>query len=663
MLVRCIGFMVINQFAMSNRNLVKLRNIDYLGRGYNSITANPRDPIDTQFQQAVVDLQYTKNVESKDGQWMLPDNSEALQNDACTKQVMLSTILGSESYLKALDAEVSVAAGIPKLPISFTGSADYGTIMKGTSLSNNIYMEASALCLRYKALLQSEATLVLTENFITAVNGLKQETDMSKYIDFISNFGTHYVTEMSMGSKYIVRFEIQESKWAKMTNEKIDVGAGAELSFMKMGFGFKAGAKTETAKLEKFESYVSKKEEKYIGSRPATTCKFEDWAAESLNYLLPVRIKIKDLRMLLDEKYFPEIGQTKLDAMKVELKKAMDAYCEKAVDSTYCGLIKAEFKPDVNAEEKTTILPTKPQVPPTEPVGGPTTQATTLAELVVVEKKGKGVYYLDCPTGTKVLYCGIKAGYLDFYTNDDFRYAAPVSLSRCECYDNADESMVCQATCIRSTILQIQYKLVNNTLALVPCPSGYNVVGCSLFSKQIGYQRSVMFLPYSSEMCACGFVYGLCYAYCAPTTAITKYEIYKSRGDGSAKTTCPAGSYVLGCGLKVFIDEIDSWKEYARSVYRKSDSECACADSRTLDCYAICGVLKISARELNRYRRDTQGIRSSLLNETGTCMLDVDIQDSEDPEMLNKSAGASPIPEIKILGLLLAGLFLTGFLF
>ena len=62
----------------------KLTNIDFLGKGYNIIEANPHGAVQEQgFGEGVIDLTYKSNKLTADGKWQLPDDTEAIQMNVC----------------------------------------------------------------------------------------------------------------------------------------------------------------------------------------------------------------------------------------------------------------------------------------------------------------------------------------------------------------------------------------------------------------------------------------------------------------------------------------------------------------------------------------------------------------------------------------------------
>lgn len=62
----------------------------------------------------------------------------------------------------------------------------------------------------------------LSNNFLDALKALPEEYSAPPYIEFLSTFGTHYLTEMTLGSRVGYVFTIPKEKMAKNAEEKKD---------------------------------------------------------------------------------------------------------------------------------------------------------------------------------------------------------------------------------------------------------------------------------------------------------------------------------------------------------------------------------------------------------------------------------------------------------
>ena len=249
----------------------KLTNIDFLGKGYNAIEANPHGNAGVQgFKSSVVELAYSQKKETADGQWLVPDDTEALQINLCEYSSKSSAIFGSQSYLNGLAADISFKTpAIAKLAILFTGGVGYSEIIRGTSSQHKMFYKAFAICMGYQAKILGNLPFKLSSNFISAVTQMEHDSnDKTPYIKLIQEFGTHYITSISMGSKFVITYEFQQSKWVEMVDCGINVNLGARALFDQIGFGIN-NSQNNDAKQE-FQQSISNYQETHVGSRPVS---------------------------------------------------------------------------------------------------------------------------------------------------------------------------------------------------------------------------------------------------------------------------------------------------------------------------------------------------------------------------------------------------------
>ena len=193
----------------------KLKNIDYLGRGYDAVVGNPHShSYDPGFQFAVFNLTYNNQIVSSDGCWLLPDNVEALQVLSCSHGTTTVQIHDTTSYRNSLSVDASIDAGT--WFFRFSASIGYKEVLTGTSDTNKMYIESVAKCTRYQAALEMQRIQVAS-GFSDAVDALSEiSSNHPSYANFIQYFGTHYVYSVMMGAKAVVRSEFEQFSFTRM---------------------------------------------------------------------------------------------------------------------------------------------------------------------------------------------------------------------------------------------------------------------------------------------------------------------------------------------------------------------------------------------------------------------------------------------------------------
>ena len=550
-------------------SLSKLTNIDFLGKGYNGIEANPHGNAGEQgFKSSVIELAYSQNKQSADGQWLVPDDNEALQINLCDYSSKSSAIFGSQSYLNGLAADISFTTPtIAKLAILFTGGVGYSQIIQGTTSQQKVFYKSFATCMRYQAKILGNLPLKLSSNFIAAVTQMTNDSsDKALYIKLIQEFGTHYITSVSMGSKFVITYEFQQSKWTEMIDYGVNVNLGARALFDQIGFGMENSLNKATK--EEFQESMSNYQETYVGSRPVSGS-WVAWAEDSLKTLYPVNMEIELITELITPKYFPYEDSDELAAIKDTLKQVILSYCQSFGKPYPCGvLVKDDPLP---------ILPT-------------------------YTKKGKGTFFTCCPTNYKVLFCGLKNR--EISSDDSFRYSQVSNLDACECHDS--KGVNCTATCTLDTkhVEIVNMPISAGKIVVAECPEGNKVIGCHLKPNTIGSGDSgpqfFSYGPIDSRKCECSFKKGpdaTCSATCASN--LIAHQIVSKPMLGSVKVTCPSGMYALGCGIRATGSNPESGKsDMMREVYVNSLTECICTQTAIIsECTTICGKFNNSVED------------------------------------------------------------------
>lgn len=114
----------------------------------------------------------------------------------CDVNFRSMTIENTKSYYDLLRKQVSFSEGgeFDDFSGSFSGSEDYKRIEETTWNSEEIYTISYAKCSKYSANILAYLPPQLTRNFFSGMMyTLPVSYDKTKYMKFLSNFGTHVV--------------------------------------------------------------------------------------------------------------------------------------------------------------------------------------------------------------------------------------------------------------------------------------------------------------------------------------------------------------------------------------------------------------------------------------------------------------------------------------
>ena len=114
--------------------------------------------------------------------------------------------------------------------VPFSGSVEYNKVHSETYMHNMMYVSTAARCNVYRANIKLLAMNRLSTDFVNAVANLPLD-DYGPYLQFISIYGTHYISSMVMGAKAMVHSEFEQTVWNSLKQQKFDFNAAAQASF------------------------------------------------------------------------------------------------------------------------------------------------------------------------------------------------------------------------------------------------------------------------------------------------------------------------------------------------------------------------------------------------------------------------------------------------
>ena len=257
-------------------------NIGFIYRGYDIFKGYPEaKSVDPGFRESIFEPSYSKNKKTPDQRYEIPNSIGVLNIQSCSGRFESKTFFTQKEYQK----DLAVKAGISVEGFfagSFSASVDYQKTQKTIASSQSIVVESNALCNIYKANILSYEKPKFTQNFIKGLKQLKDGTTQSKS-RFLSAFGTHYVRDIKMGSRYTKRFTITKESKEKMEKEGINVNMAASIL---SGSSFNMNVDTKTEWNNKFQSSAKSEETASYGSLPPTDGMLQHFIAAHITCLL-----------------------------------------------------------------------------------------------------------------------------------------------------------------------------------------------------------------------------------------------------------------------------------------------------------------------------------------------------------------------------------------
>jgi len=436
----------------------KLPNARYLGMGYDVVRGNPDNNFyDPGFLYAIFEFTWDHQRTTSDGRYLIPDNVQALQMKSCGYETITKEIKGSQSFQKAMSSDVSAEFDINLKPykpgssevakelwkVRFTGSTAYKDVKYETQVSHLMYTNAKAKCVEYEvAMNYLQTSMRVTDDFRNAVENLPLEDDnsttMEKYGKFISIYGTHFTSRVTLGSKMLIRSAFKQTDWAEL-NKDGSIGVAVELSFAK---ATRLGMTTEDPKDKKtrrnFESRRISHTASYRGSHPPTNGKWETWAQSTGASPAPIIYKLVPITKVISSLFFTA-STNELDAKLNLLNIAYSQYCDSI-----------------------------PGCEPPERDAQPANTFDVTANFISSPAR------LSCSPQSSLLSCGIKNPE-NTTSCGGKRYAIPVSEKQCECSD--DTGGTCIAWC-SAVYIEFKPEIANGSFgdSEIACNKNYQVL-------------------------------------------------------------------------------------------------------------------------------------------------------------------------------------------
>ena len=95
---------------------------------------------------------------------------------------------------------------------------------------SNFFTQSEVSCCAYSAAVLFYDPPELSKDFTNALDKLSESYSKEQYMEFISNFGTHYIKQGDMGALYGEQSEVSSESWGRMTDQEIKISASAGYS-------------------------------------------------------------------------------------------------------------------------------------------------------------------------------------------------------------------------------------------------------------------------------------------------------------------------------------------------------------------------------------------------------------------------------------------------
>lgn len=242
---------------------MKMENVGFVAKGYNLLYANPMPTsggVDPGFTHhagmPIFKLRYALGGETPDGRFQNPDFTTIIHEKGCQISFETTQSQSTSEYTETLEqsAEVGLSAKSAIESVKFSASNDYQSTDKTMKASSTMKMASSADCVVYRARMSEFSRKPdMTANFYLGLVSLgsgpdwpegdlteRSETDpdfelrKSMFFQFFDEFGTHWLPEIQMGSRFGMDSEISMDSFTKLSRSGMVVEASVKATWMSL---------------------------------------------------------------------------------------------------------------------------------------------------------------------------------------------------------------------------------------------------------------------------------------------------------------------------------------------------------------------------------------------------------------------------------------------
>ncbi|CAK56407.1 unnamed protein product (macronuclear) [Paramecium tetraurelia] len=314
-----------------------IANIDFIFSGYNLFLGNPitwRETSDPGFTGRNIFLtSYSKKQVTSDGRHKIPDNLNVITKKGCKYNFESFVIKNTEQIQNYMSSFIGVnlVSNIDITPWAFTASSEFNHMQQKIEQTSATFVISMATC-QIAQITQVPELAEFHQSFIDQLSALPVEYSAPQYLEFLSNFGTHYATDIILGSKvgyvYTLPPAIVDDFDQKKFKE-IDLKQAATITsaLLKGVIGQQILPKEQEAKAYSDVSKLSTQSFTIEIGPQSTENTPKDWLRETELEPTPIRYTLKSISELVSEgkgqlssvKEYQKIGQN--------LKKALTDYC------------------------------------------------------------------------------------------------------------------------------------------------------------------------------------------------------------------------------------------------------------------------------------------------------------------------------------------------
>lgn len=297
-------------------------NIQVLFKGYDILYGNPMPtgfiPMDPGLRKQIFGAVYDPNHPewvSGDKLYYQPKGTTISScAGSCVSTFSSTRIAGTKSYSASLSTKVSAEG--EGWGAKFSASTDYKNVKDGSSARDSFFTQSEMSCCIYYADIDYYTPPDLSDDFKEGLKTLTETYMKEPYLHFIKTFGTHYVSQITMGAMFGQQSEITADAWSAMESSGLNIETAANYSGALVAGSASATSDSQKKHAETFNKYSTKQRMYSLGAKPPSDGKTSTWAEQAVESPAPLKYNLVQIDELVKD-----------EAIKANLKKALKDYC------------------------------------------------------------------------------------------------------------------------------------------------------------------------------------------------------------------------------------------------------------------------------------------------------------------------------------------------
>jgi hypothetical protein len=303
--------------AAAVASLPMIPGVNKLGTGIDLLTSTPfgttGKPMDPGVKEPIFEMGHTAQQNTFEQKWKVPDGVSARPDAHCsydaTTAVIHDTVDLAAHYLQKRVKKFCV------LFFCFKKTKEYQQVAEMTEKGELVLTKSKAACNAFTASLDlpSSNQSSLTNSFVSAVGRLPTTlpTDTGPLLDFVSSFGTHFLSRVNLGGTAVETSVFARSSFSKFEAAWGDKGIakGAALSYMKSFEGKIDKAQRYYDAYMQFVGNRTSSSRTWVPSQPPSGAEVTDsalaWLSDVNKYPAVIGHEVQNISDVLSVQYFP----------------------------------------------------------------------------------------------------------------------------------------------------------------------------------------------------------------------------------------------------------------------------------------------------------------------------------------------------------------------